>query len=209
LATQPRRFVASSRLDQLAQDAANELTTRLAGEEVSAGIPTRDFAAGLLSRRALTLADVYLEELRGRGALELSEGRVVPIGSDGHMTAAGAELTRQVEAIYRDEGFSAPAPGEVAQQLQAKPVTVEGICRYLLQRRRLVRLDGKFLIHRAVLDELARQVRAWNVEEFGVGDFKEKVGLTRKLAIPALEWLDSEHVTVRQGNKRKVLRPKG
>jgi len=209
LATQPRRFIASSRLEELAKEAAKELTTRLEGEEVSAGIPARDFAAGLLNRKALALADVYLEELRGRGALELSEGRVVPAGSDGHMTAAGAELTRQVEVIYRNEGFSAPAPGEVAHQLQAKPATVEGICRYLLQRRRLVRLDGKFLIHRAVLDELARQVREWNVDEFAVGDFKEKFGLTRKLAIPALEWLDSEHVTVRQGNKRKVLRGKG
>jgi hypothetical protein len=70
-------------------------------------------------------------------------------------------------------------------------------------------LDGKFLIHRAVLDELARHVREWDVVEFAVGDFKEKFGLTRKLAIPALEWLDSEHVTVRLGNKRKILRAKG
>jgi len=209
LATQPRRFVATSRLNQLAEDAAKELEVRLAGEEVSAGIPTRDFAAGLLNRNALPLADVYLEELRARGVLELSEGRVVPAGSDGHMTAAGEELTRRVEGVYRDEGFLAPAPGEVAQQLQAKPAIVEGICRYLLQRRRLVRLDGKFLIHRTVLDELARHVREWNVDEFAVGDFKEKFGLTRKLGIPALEWLDSEHVTVRLGNKRKILRAKG
>ena len=125
------------------------------------------------------------------------------------MTAAGEELTRRVEALYRDAGFSAPSPGDVAHQLQAKPVTVEGICRYLLQRRRLARLDGKFLIHRAVLDELARLVREWKVDDFAVGDFKERFGLTRKLAIPALEWLDSEHVTVRQGNRRKVLRAKG
>ena len=208
LPTQPRRLVSSARLERLAQEAAEELKRRLASEEVSAGIPTRDFAARLLPRRAQPLADVFLEELRGRGVLELMEGRVVPAGSDRHMTAAGEELARRVETLYREEGFTAPSPGEAAQRLQAKPVTVEGICRFLVQRRRLVRLDGKYLIHHAVLDEIVRQVREWEVDDFAVGDFKERFGLTRKLAIPILEWLDSERVTVRQGNRRKILRRK-
>ncbi len=80
---------------------------------------------------------------------------------------------------------------------------------FLVQRRRLVRLDGKYLIHHAVLDEIVRRVREWEVDDFAVGDFKERFGLTRKLAIPILEWLDSERVTVRQGDRRKILRRKG
>jgi len=208
LGTQPSTFVSSSALEDLAQTAREELRRRLAGEEVSAGIPARDFAGGLLPRDALSLADIYLEDLRARGVLELSEGRVVPPGSDGHMTAAGEELTRKIERLYREDGFDAESPAEAAQRLHAKPVMVEGICRYLLQRRRLVRLDGKYLIHRAVLDEMARHVREWGVDDFAVGEFKEKFGLTRKLAIPALEWLDSERVTVRQGNRRKIIRRK-
>ena len=83
---------------------------------------------------------------------------------------------------------------------------VEGLCTFLVLRGRLVRLDGKFLIHRAVLDEVARKIREWNCETFAVGDFKERFGLTRKLAIPVLEWLDSERVTVRMGNQRKIIR---
>ena len=83
---------------------------------------------------------------------------------------------------------------------------MEGICTYLVQRGRLVRLDGKFLIHRSVLDDVARNVRELKSETFAVGEFKERFGLTRKLAIPVLEWLDSERVTVRMGNQRKILR---
>ena len=206
LPTQPPKFVASAHLDQLATDAAEELKKRLAGEEVSAGIPARDFAGSLLPRRATGLADIYLEELRRRKVLGLSEGRVVPPGSDSHMTAAGEELARRVEALYREDGFAAPSPSEAAQRLNAKPAAVEGICKYLTQRRRLIRLDGKFLIHVATLEETAQRVREWDVEDFAVGDFKDYVGLTRKLAIPALEWLDSQRVTVRQGNRRKIIR---
>lgn len=206
LPSQPPRFVTVARLEGLAGDAAAALTERLADEEVSAGIPARDFVGRLLPRRALVFADIYLEELRGRGAIELAEGRVVPPGADSHMTAAGEELSRRVEALYRETGFGAPSPQEAAERLEARPASVEGICKFLLQRRRLVRLEGKYLIHRAVLDNVARGVREWGVDDFAVGDFKDRFGLTRKLAIPTLEWLDSERVTVRQGNRRKVLR---
>ncbi|HSN53239.1 MAG TPA: selenocysteine-specific translation elongation factor [Candidatus Sulfomarinibacteraceae bacterium] len=206
LPTQPATLVAAAQVEALAAAATAELERRFRGVDVSAGVPTRDFSAALLPRRALGLTGVYLEELRQRGVLELSEGRVVPPGSDRHMSAAGEELTRRVESLYREAGFDAPSPAEAATNLAARPATVEGICAYLVQRGRLVRLDGKYFIHRAVLDEVARAVRGWQGESFGVGDFKDRIGLTRKLAIPVLEWLDSERVTVRMGNQRKILR---
>ncbi len=110
LPSQPPRFVTVARLEGLAGHAATALKERLADEEVSAGIPARDFVGRLLPRRALVLAEIYLEELRGRGVIELSEGRVVPPGADSHMTAAGEELSRRVEAMYRETGFDAPSP---------------------------------------------------------------------------------------------------
>jgi selenocysteine-specific elongation factor len=206
LPTRPPVFVTAAHLDRLADEAADELERRLAGEEVSAGIPARDFAGRLLPMSALPLADEYLEELRGRGTLELAEGRVVPPGRESHMTEAGEALVRKVEALYREARFEAPSPGAAAERLQAKPATIEGVCRYLIQRHRLIRLEGKYLIHRAVMDDVVRQVREWGVEDFAVGDFKRRFGLTRRLAIPALEWLDSERVTVRRGDRRKIIR---
>jgi selenocysteine-specific elongation factor len=206
LPTQPATLVATAQIDKLASAAGRELDRRFEGVEVSAGVPTRDFAATLLPRRARELSSVYLEALRQRGVLELAAGRVVPPGSDRHMSALGEELTARVEAFYRETGFDAPAPAEAAARLDARPATVDGICSFLVQRDRLVRLDGKYLIHRAVLDEVAAGVRSWDRDSFAVGDFKERFGLTRKLAIPVLEWLDSERVTVRTGNERKILR---
>ena len=206
LPTQPTTLVATGHLAALAKAAAAELERRFAGVDVSAGVPTRDFSATLLPRRAQGLTGVYLDELRRRGVLDLAEGRVVPPGSDKHMSAAGEELTRKVEALYRDRGFDAPPPVEVATALGARPAAIEGICGYLVQRGRLVRLDGKYLIHRSVLDEVANAVSGWQGDRFGVGEFKDRIGLTRKFAIPVLEWLDSERVTVRVGNQRKIVR---
>jgi len=209
LTTQPPRFVFDRHLTRLAARAREELDRRLAGKEVSSGVPSRDFASAVLPRPAAALADVYLEELRQRGILELTEGKVVPAGGSVHMTATGEELVRKVERRYRDAGLEPPSPAEVAAGLEARPATVEGICRFLVERGRLVRLEGKYLIHRAILDEVKRSVLDWGVDGFGVGEFKDRLGLTRKLAIPMLEWLDSERVTLRQGSERKILRRKG
>jgi selenocysteine-specific elongation factor len=206
LATRPVRFVAAAHLDNLTTNGAEELKHRLADEEVSAGIPARDFAAALLPRSALALADTYLEELRQRGVFELSQGRVVPAGSDSYMTAVGEELARQVEASYHRAKLAPPPPGVVAEELGARPATVEGICQFLVQRGRLVRLEGALLVHRGALDEVVRTVRSRKSDTFSVGEFKDQFNLTRKLAIPILEWLDSERVTVRQENRRKIIR---
>lgn len=124
------------------------------------------------------------------------------------MTELGEELTRRIERLYHEAGLDPPSPPEAAARLGAKPATVEGICRFLVQRGLLVRLDGKFLVHRGALDGVVRGLREWGVESFAIGEFKERFSLTRKLAIPILQWLDSERVTLRSGDLRKVLGPR-
>ena len=43
------------------------------------------------------------------------------------------------------------------------------------------------------------------VRRFDVSTFKERYGLTRKYAIPLLEWLDRERVTRREGDRRLII----
>ncbi|MCP4900247.1 MAG: selenocysteine-specific translation elongation factor [bacterium] len=206
LAAQPHRFIQTSQLDDLETRAKAELKQRLESEEVSAGIPARDFLATLVPARAMYLAGALLEELKRRQVLDIVEGRVVPAGGDHHMTKLGAELSHKIDELFLSAGVEPPSPGAAAETLNAKPVVVEGVCRFLVQTGRLVRLDGKFLIHRRVLDDISASLATWDQATFAVGEFKKRFGLTRKLAIPILEWLDSERVTVRTGNDRKILK---
>ncbi len=206
LPTLPPRLVARGAVEHLVTAAKRHLAERLEGEMVSAGIPARDFIQGVLPGTAHRLGDAYLELLRGRGVLELVKGRVVPPGRTEHVTEEGRELVRRVDDAYREAGLQPPSPGEIARQLGAKPAVVEGICRYLVQRGVLVRLEGRHLIHRSALLGVARAVQAWPTDTLSVGEFKDRFGLTRRLAIPVLEWLDSERITARVGSERKVLR---
>ena len=206
LPTQPPRLVAAAEAESVAERARAELENRLGSELVSTGVPARDFAQALLPQAAHALADAWLAFLRTRGALELVDGRVVPPGSREHVTRAGQELAERIDAIYREAGLAPPSPAEVAARLGARPVVVEGVCRYLTQRGVLVRLAGKLLIHRTALLAVAHEVMRWPSDELSVGEFKQRFGLTRKLAIPVLEWLDSERITARAGSNRRVLK---
>ena len=46
---------------------------------------------------------------------------------------------------------------------------------------------------------------ARKAERFSVGAFKEWTGISRKYAIPLLEFLDRERITRREGDVRLVL----
>jgi len=206
LSGQPPLFVGSEFLKNLFDTARKELTKRLDRRQLSVGIPAQDFVAGLLPPSARQLAPRYLDEMIRLRILDLKDGRVLPPGASAHMQEEGAEMARRIEAVFREKGMAPPPPIEVAHTLELKPAIVEGVCRFLVESKVLVRLDNKWLIHRGVLDEVVSSVRQWETEDFGVGEFKNRFSLTRKLAIPILEWLDSERVTIRVGNRRRVFK---
>ena len=165
------------------------------------GVPLAELTARLLPEEAAPLRDFYLADLRSAGVLQEISGRALAAG----LAPLADPLTGKVEAFYRAAGFAAPSPEEAAAELAANPKAVAGAVKVLLERRRLARIGGKWVLHRELLDEVAASLRAWGVATFDVAAFKDRFALTRKLAIPLLEWLDSERVTRREGELRRVL----
>jgi selenocysteine-specific elongation factor len=108
-------------------------------------------------------------------------------------------------AAVEAEGLTPPSPIEFSMRLGAKVQIVEGVFQYLVQQKKVVRLPGGLLVGRKALDEIAAWLRASDWQSFSVPRFKEQFELSRKWAIPLLEQLDSERVTLRVGDERKVL----
>ena len=71
----------------------------------------------------------------------------------------------------------------------------------------MVQVAEGMVFHRDALEELKRNVRSFKSQRdrIDVAFFKEIAGVTRKHAIPLLEWLDRERVTQRSGNERVIL----
>jgi selenocysteine-specific elongation factor len=75
----------------------------------------------------------------------------------------------------------------------------------LLREKRLVRISPDLVFHSSALDRLRQLLAARKSQRFQVGQFKEWTGISRKYAIPLLEYLDRTHVTRREGEWRLVI----
>jgi selenocysteine-specific elongation factor len=77
----------------------------------------------------------------------------------------------------------------------------------LLRDKTLIKISEELVFHRGALEELRRQMAAYraNSSKIDVAQFKELTGVSRKYAIPLLEYLDRERVTKRVGDAREIL----
>ena len=73
----------------------------------------------------------------------------------------------------------------------------------MLERGELQRI-GRQILHPDTLGRLEDDIRSFfsRSDKMSPVDFKEMTGLSRKFAIPMLEWLDSRGITRRRDNFR-------
>ena len=113
----------------------------------------------------------------------------------------------QIEQAFARAGLKVPLLKEVLASLPVDKVRAQKIVTLLLRDRVLVKLGDDLVFHRGALDALRRQIAAQKTKtpKLNVGDFKDLFGITRKHAIPLLEYLDRERVTRRVGDERVIL----
>ena len=118
-----------------------------------------------------------------------------------------AESKAQIEQAFAQAGLKVPLLKEVLASLPVDKVRAQKIVTLLLRDRVLVKLSDDLVFHRDALDTLRRQIVAQKTKtpKLNVGSFKDLFGITRKYAIPLLEYLDRERVTRRVGDERVIL----
>ena len=104
-------------------------------------------------------------------------------------------------------------PAAVAASAGVPAPVVDRMLKLLLRQKALVRVDA-LIFHDEALKSLKAEVAALKTSagawagagaRIDVAMFKERFGVTRKFAIPLLEYLDRERVTRRMGDSRVVL----
>lgn len=73
----------------------------------------------------------------------------------------------------------------------------------LVREGALVRVSGDYLYLPKQMEELVTALRTFR-EPFTVSEFKDRIGMSRKYAVPWLEWSDAAGHTVRMGDRRRV-----
>jgi len=125
-----------------------------------------------------------------------------------------AELSKKIEQLYLAAGVEAPTIDEVMTRAEvpvARRAQARKIMQLLIDDRKLVRVQGEMFMHAQALDALkTRLIKYASQHEpnrlIDVAAFKDLAGVSRKYAIPLLEYFDRAQVTRRAGDKRLILK---
>lgn len=119
-------------------------------------------------------------------------------------------LEAWLDERFRAAGLAPPDLAAVSAESRRPPAVVERVVQHMVKTKALVRLDT-LVFHREALETLKREIAALKAHaadgraSVDVKAFKDTYGVTRKYAIPLLEFLDRERVTRRMGEARVVL----
>ncbi len=110
-----------------------------------------------------------------------------------------------IEAAFEKAGLRAPGIAETLAEAGVETARARPLLAMLLKENRVVKIGDDLALHRSALEVLRAALAARRGARFGVPEFKEWTGVSRKYAIPLLEYLDRERVTRREGNERVIL----
>ena len=116
-----------------------------------------------------------------------------------------AQARSKIERAFEEAGLAVPALPEVLAKSGVEPARGRSLLQILLREKRLVRINDDLVFHQTAIGQLRELLGAHKGERFRVPEFKDWTGISRKYAIPLLEFLDRERVTRREGDERVVL----
>jgi len=118
-----------------------------------------------------------------------------------------AESKSIIENAFASAGLKVPALKDILAGLKIDKVRAQKIVTLLLRDKTLIKISDDLVFHSSALQNLKNCLSSEKTKspKIDVARFKDVTGVSRKYAIPLLEYLDREHITRRVGNERLIL----
>jgi selenocysteine-specific elongation factor len=167
-----------------------------------AGMPRQDLRHGELPGCPAFLLDALLLAAPGLA----SEGELVRARNHKLVLREDEQRARaSIESAFESAGLAAPPWKDVLAKSGVEPARARTLLEMLVRERHLLRVSDDLVLHRSASDKLRHMLSTRRSQRFSVAEFKEWTGVSRKYAIPLLEYLDRERITRREGDERLVL----
>jgi len=172
------------------------------------GISREELRSALARRLRPELFRAALEELAFQKQIDLQGETVKRAGAQISLLPDEVKAKEEIEGAFATAGLAVPSVKEVLGKLSIETRRAEKLLQILLREKALHRVTPDLIFHRQALAELRSKLAGYKEakgERISVPAFKDLTGITRKYAIPLLEYLDRERVTRRQGDERVIL----
>jgi selenocysteine-specific elongation factor len=117
------------------------------------------------------------------------------------------EARKIIEQTFAAAGLKVPALKDVLAGLKIDQARAHKIMTLLLREKVLIKVSDELVFHQTALTDLRKSLTAQKLlsAQLDVARFKDLTGVSRKYAIPLLEYLDRERITRRVGDGRVIL----
>ena len=207
LAEQPLVVVGADTFDDATAALVAEVARFHADEPLVRGIGREDLKGRALRHASPLLFRGALDDLVARRQLAVDQDLVHLYARRVTLGGEDARIRSLLADRFRDLGLQAPPSDELIAALQVERTTARKIVQLMVQENVLVRISEDTAIAREAVEKLVADVKARKASSsrLGVREFKDLTGLSRKFALPLLEYLDAQRVTRRVGDERVIL----
>jgi selenocysteine-specific elongation factor len=200
-------LVLPSLVESLKKEVLSQVTAFHKENALQKGISKEELRKRIFDDLPLEVFRHCLDELVEKRKIAFQEDTVSLHGREVQLTAEGHQIREKLEALFLKAGNQPPLITDLQSSLGTDPEEVRRIFFWMIKEKILVKVAEDLVYHRTTMDGIKKQIKDkfTTGSKFGVADFKELFDITRKHAIPLLEFLDRERFTRRLGNDRILL----
>ncbi|HVE58212.1 MAG TPA: selenocysteine-specific translation elongation factor [Pyrinomonadaceae bacterium] len=206
-------FVARSAFENLKEKTLSVIETFHAKEPLSRGILRETLREKIFSRLPSEIFKAVLAGLETDKKIAAEKDFVRAAAHNLELSADEKILRERLSGIYRAAKLEVPkledALTEASKNTKSDKNHARKIFQLLLNSGEIVKITDEFYFARTEIENLVAKLQKFAENSadklIDMAAFKDIAGISRKYAIPLLEYFDRERVTRRAGDKRLIL----
>jgi selenocysteine-specific elongation factor len=207
-------FLSSVHYDTYARRVKDELEKFHKRDPLAKGFLRETLREKIFAHSAPEIFTSVLATLESQNVLVSNKDTVRASSHSVDLSDQDRELKESFESVYKTAGVEAPSVEELmtrAGVASSGRQHARKILQLLIDGGTVIRIQGEMMMHSAAVENLKRKLVEYGATKepdrlIDVATFKEIAGVSRKYAIPLLEYFDLVRVTRRAGDKRIILK---
>jgi selenocysteine-specific elongation factor len=207
LSESPITVVAEENFSEAMNRVTREVTQFHKSNPLMHGIGREELKSRVLGDIPNQMFQAVLDRLAADKKITIGQDLVSEYGRKVTLKEDEEQMRDRIVARFESLGLQVPSTNELISGLKLERGIASKILQFLIKQNILVRINDDIVVHRNAIEKLIGDVKNLKARnpKLGVGEFKDLTGVTRKYAIPLLEYLDRQRVTRRVGEDRLIL----
>ena len=208
ISEQPWIVISSEAMEALLLATESEVDDFHAGNPLAPGIAKQELRGRIAPRLRPEVFRAALEKLVHQGKIAVAGDTVQRAKREISLSEQESKAKEQIAREFERAGLASPAVSEVLSRVAVDSERARKLLQMLIREKTLVKVTEEMMFHATALAKLSPLLAVYkraHGERLPIAAFKELAGVTRKHAIPLLEYMDRMRLTRRSGDERVIL----